>query len=77
MTFRRCGYFPRFAGMLGAHGIGVMDVVRGTGLTEKSVRRMANNSGYSLFTSVEKVVAFLNGRNLMLKAGQEFAEAEG
>jgi hypothetical protein len=77
MTHRRCGYFPRFADMLGAHRIPVMDVVRGTGLTEKSVRRMANNSGYSLFTSVEKVVAFLNGRSLMLEAGQEFAEAEG
>lgn len=77
MTFRRCGYFPRFATMLSEHGIPVSDVVRGTGLTEKSVRRMANNNGYSLFTSVEKVVVFLNGRNLALAAGQEFAEAEG
>jgi len=77
MTFRRCGYFPRFAKLLSHHGIRVNEVVKGTGLTEKSVRRMANNNGYSLFTSVEKVVAFLNGRNLVLEAGQEFAEAEG
>lgn len=77
MTFRRSGYFPRLGTMLRHHDIRVRDVVRETGLTEKSVRRMANNNGYSLFTSVEKVVVFLNGRNLAIEAGQEFTEAEG
>lgn len=76
MRFRRIGYFPRFATMLRNHEIRISEVVRDTGLTEKSVRRMANNSGYSLFTSVEKVVGFLNGRDVALDAGQEFAEAE-
>lgn len=77
MPFRRSGYFPRFAKMLRDHDIRISEVVRDTGLTEKSVRRMANNNGYSLFSSVEKVILFLNGRDLALEAGQEFAEAEG
>ncbi len=77
MASRRSGYFPRLEAMLERNGIAMNEVVKGTGLTEKSVRRMVKNSGYSLLTSVAKVVAFLNSRNLPLDTGREFAEAEG
>jgi hypothetical protein len=76
MTFRRSGYFPRLGTMLRRHNIRISDVVKETGLTDKSVRRMVHNNGYSLFTSVNKVVLFLNSRDLPIKAEQEFAEAE-
>jgi hypothetical protein len=77
MTSRRSGYFPRLGRMLRRHDIRISEVVNETGLTEKSVRRMAHNNGYSLFTSVEKVVSCLNERQLGLKTEQEFVEAEG
>ena len=75
MSGRRRGYFPRLGRLMTENGISVPDVVAGSGLTEKSVRRMINRTGYSLFTSVDAVVVFLNTRGCGLDAEREFAEA--
>lgn len=76
MPFRRRGYFPRLEKLLADHDITIADVVAATGLTEKSVRRMASRTGYSLFSSVEKVIEFLNARSLHLQVSGEFAEVD-
>lgn len=70
------GYFPRLSNLLSTNGISVQDVMTGTGLAEKSIRRMVNKSGYSFESSVKSVINFLATKGVSLTLSQEFVEAE-
>ena len=77
MSSRRSGYFPRLREILQHGRISVREIVAATALTEKSVRRMINNSDPSRFSSVEKVGEFLRSRDIPIDIRHEFAEQEG
>ena len=72
---RRTGYFPRLEKLMSDNEVALSELIEGSGLVEKSVRRMVNKSAPSLYTSVEKVVEFLNKKGLGLQLEQEFTEA--
>jgi hypothetical protein len=76
-VLRRLGYFVRMQRLMDRNGLSVSDVMRGTAISEKSLRRMLHCSAPSLYTSVREVIDFLNQRGLGLDASQEFVEEGG